>query len=146
MRFAPPPAQEAHALPVTNATFTIPPGEPNHQVRTRVSFPRTVTLLAVTPHAHRRARRFEYRVVSEDGRGETILVVPRYNWLWQTSYAFAEPIALPPGTAVEIVATYDNSSANKANPDPKREVTVGWDPAANEMMFSDVVFAVPRLE
>jgi hypothetical protein len=138
------PAREVRTLAVNNVAFVIPPGEANHAVTVRASFDEAVSLVGLTPHAHRRGRSFEYRLVFGDGRAETILAVPRYNWLWETSYRFAEPISLPPGTALEITAIYDNSSANKANPDPRNEVRSGWDPSTQEMMFSYIVFMVPH--
>jgi hypothetical protein len=139
-----PPTEEVRSLSVSNAEFVIPAGEPNHRLTVRASFDEAVRLVSITPHAHRRGKSFEYRLAYEDGRTETILTVPRYNWLWEVSYRFAEPIVVPPGAALEIAASYDNSSANKANPDPKSEVRSGWDPATREMMFNYITFTVPR--
>ena len=56
---------------------------------------------------------------------EVILAVPKYDFNWQTDYVFAEPIKLPKGTKIRAVAHYDNSTANKSNPDPKVERQVG---------------------
>ena len=41
---------------------------------------------------------------------------------------------LPKGTVLECVAHYDNSSANKRNPDPTKPVRFG-EASTNEMMF-----------
>ena len=64
-----------------------------------------------------------------------ILSVPKYDFNWQTDYVFAQPLKLPKGTKIRAVAHYDNSAANKANPDPK--VNVKWgDQTWEEMMFT----------
>ena len=47
---------------------------------------------------------------------------------------------VPAGTKVVYTQTYDNSSQNKANPDPDREITWGeqtWD----EMIFGVIRYA-----
>ncbi len=145
LRFArQPPALAIQALSIRNTGLVIPPGESNHRVRASVKFDEPVSLVSVVPHAHRRGRSYQYRLLHDDGRAETILSVSRYNWLWESAYRFAEPVAVPARTTIEVTAVFDNSAANKANPDPRRAVTWGWDPATHEMMLSFVVLATPR--
>jgi hypothetical protein len=139
-----PPAEEVRAVPVAESSLLIPSGAPSHRVETRLPFEGPASILSITPHGHRRAKSFEYRLVRQDGRSETILSVPRYNWLWETSYQFADPIAVTAGTTLEIAAIYDNSPANKANPNPRADVGWGWDPVTQEMMSSCVVVATRR--
>jgi hypothetical protein len=43
-------------------------------------------------------------------------------------------VTLPKGTWVDLVAHYDNSAGNKANPDPTRDVTFG-EQSTDEMLF-----------
>ena len=86
------------------------------------------------PHMHLRGKDFEYRVAYPDGREETILRVPRYDFNWQLSYYLDKPLFLPKGTTIECTAHFDNSPNNPANPDPTKTVHYGeqsWD----EMMF-----------
>ena len=67
-----------------------------------------------------------------DGRTETLLSVPKYDFNWQTTYVFKQPVDLPAGTVLDSVAGFDNSPNNKFNPDPK--ATVHWgDQTFNEM-------------
>ena len=40
-------------------------------------------------------------------------------------YQFAEPIALPKGSKLQLVTHFDNSTANRFNPDPTQEGRVG---------------------
>jgi hypothetical protein len=67
------------------------------------------------------------------------LSVPKYDFNWQTTYEFTEPKMIPKGTKLTYSTTYDNSSLNKANPDPNIEVHWGeqtWE----EMIYGDVRF------
>jgi hypothetical protein len=92
---------------------------------------------------HVRGKSFSYEAVYPDGRRETILDVPRYDFNWQTSYRLAEPKPLPAGTRMHCVAHYDNSENNPSNPNPK--ATVRWgDQTWNEMMIGYFDIAVPR--
>lgn len=51
---------------------------------------------------------------------------------WQDVYTYADPLLLPKGTVVEMRYSYDNSSANRSNPNrPPRRVTFGQ--SASEM-------------
>jgi hypothetical protein len=51
--------------------------------------------------------------------------VPKYDFNWQISYELKTPKVLPKGTIVEVIAHYDNSAANKFNPDPSKDVKWG---------------------
>jgi len=77
-----------------------------------------------------------------DGRQETLLAVPRYDFNWQHTYELAEPKMMPKGTRLEVIATYDNSPGNAFNPDPG--ATVRWgDQTWEEMMIGFYSTVVP---
>ena len=72
-----------------------------------------------------------------------LLSVPRYDFNWQTYYAFKEPIVVPRGSRILSAAWYDNSAANRANPDPK--IAVKWgDQTWEEMQYTGLLFSVAR--
>jgi peroxiredoxin/mono/diheme cytochrome c family protein len=117
-----------------NFTFKIPPNDPNYEVESEFVFRQKALLLSISPHMHVRGKDFRYDLVFPDGKRETILWVPRYDFGWQTTYQLTEPRVLPKGTKMHCVAHFDNSADNKANPDPSKEVSWGeqtWE----EMMF-----------
>jgi len=64
---------------------------------------------------------------------ETLLLVPNYDFNWQTMYKLEKPLVLPKGTTLRVTAHYDNSEKNKYNPDPTKTVRFG-DPTYDEMM------------
>jgi hypothetical protein len=65
--------------------------------------------------------------------------VPHYDFNWQLAYREEQPLLLPKGSTIHCTAHFDNSAANKANPDPKKEVTWG-DQTWEEMMIGFVDF------
>lgn len=126
--------QEIEALAANNFFIAIPPGAPDHIVRSRYVFKDDRLLVNLAPHMHMRGKSFRYEAAYPDGRREILLDVPRFDFNWQFQYNLAEPKLMPKGTVIHCTAHYDNSAANPANPDPKQFVTFGeqtWD----EMMI-----------
>jgi hypothetical protein len=117
-----------------NTRFVIPPGDPNHEVRSAATVSEDVTLYTLMPHMHFRGKDFTYTAVYPDGRREILLRVPKYDFNWQLTYSLKKPLALPKGTRIECVAHFDNSKGNLANPDPTAEVRWG-DQTWEEMMI-----------
>jgi peroxiredoxin len=117
-----------------NFTFQIPAGADNHRVESWREFDRDTLVLSLVPHMHLRGKSFRYNVIYPDGREETILDVPRYDFNWQLSYELAEPLLLPAGSKMHCIAHFDNSADNLANPDPTRPVRWG-DQTWEEMMI-----------
>jgi hypothetical protein len=117
-----------------NLRFLIPAGAPNHEVRAMQTFSEESVLTSMTPHMHSRGKDMTYIAHYPDGTSETLLSVPKYDFSWQHTYYLAEPKVLPSGTKVEVIAHYDNSAANKANPDPTADVRWG-DQTWEEMMI-----------
>jgi hypothetical protein len=117
-----------------NARFQIPAGAPNHEVRAVQTFNEDTILTSMTPHMHSRGKDMTYIAHYPDGRSETLLSVPRYDFDWQLTYQLAEPKSLPKGTTLEVIAHFDNSLNNKSNPDPTAVVRWG-DQTWEEMMI-----------
>ncbi len=136
-----PVTREATTIGISCKDFEIPPAADNFEVHSRHVFDREAYLISMTPHMHLRGKDFRYEVTFPDGRNETVLYVPAYDFAWQTLYRLADPLRLPPGTRIDCTAHFDNSASNPANPDPKRTVTWGeqtWD----EMMIGFTDYAV----
>lgn len=138
-----PPAEEIRAGTFVNNAFVLPAGKADVEVPSEVGFRREVKIWGILPHTHLRGKKWEYRVVYPDGRTESILSVPKYDFNWQTYYMFAKPVVLPAGAKIEARAWYDNSAANPANPDPKIDVRWG-DQTWEEMQFTAFLYTIGR--
>jgi hypothetical protein len=88
---------------------------------------------------HLRGAWFKYEALYPDGRRETLLSVPRYDFNWQTIYCLTEPKKMPAGTWILCTGGFDNSARNPSNPNPDKRVTWG-DQSFDEMFigFMDV--------
>jgi hypothetical protein len=84
-----------------------------------------VELVEFMPHMHVRGKTMTYRLVYPDGREEIPLSVPKYDFNWQLLYQPKRPIRIPKGTKMFVDAYYDNSRANRHNPNPERTVYLG---------------------
>ena len=84
-----------------------------------------VTLWSMLPHTHVRGKRWSTTAIYPDGRTETILSVPKYDFNWQTDYVFKQPLKLPKGTKLHATAWYDNSSEQQVEPRPDEGRLVG---------------------
>ena len=82
-----------------------------------------------------------YTVTYPDGRSEIILRVPKYDFGWQTDYWLAQPLSLPKGSKIRVTAHFDNSMANRFNPDSTSSVRWG-DQTWEEMMIGYFTYMV----
>ncbi|GIW79852.1 MAG: thiol-disulfide isomerase [Gemmatales bacterium] len=129
-----PPRYEAQTVPIYTLRFRIPPGADNHRVEASFRFDKNGHLLNFMPHMHLRGKDFRYVAIYPDGKKETLLFVPRYDFNWQSVYRLARPLPVPKGTIIQCIAHYDNSANNPNNPDPTRAVYWG-DQTWQEMMI-----------
>jgi hypothetical protein len=136
-----PPKREVRTGMIMNAQFAIPPGAASHPVEAEATFSEDVNVYSMHPHMHLRGKDMTYTATYPDGRTEIVLRVPKFDFGWQTEYWLAKPLALPKGSKLHVAAHYDNSAANRYNPDPA--ATVRWgDQTWEEMMIGFITYTV----
>ncbi len=136
-----PPRNEMRTALIANTGFAIPAGAANHQIEAEATFNESVKIWNMHPHMHLRGKDMTYTAIYPDGRQEVVLRVPKYDFGWQTDYALAQPLSLPKGSKLHVTAHYDNSSANRFNPDPTTVVRWG-DQTWEEMMIGYITYTV----
>ncbi|MFO0851154.1 MAG: redoxin family protein [Gemmataceae bacterium] len=111
---------------LTDRRFAIPPGAPAHKVTASRVLDRDAVGIGLFAHMHLRGKDMTFTAHTPDGKADTLLVIPNYNFSWQIPYRW-EPgaVRLAKGTRLECVAHYDNSAFNPYNPDPKATVRNG---------------------
>jgi hypothetical protein len=128
--------------PTDAKRFAIPPNDPNWESPpAEVTFLQDAELVYLMPHMHFRGKDMTYVLEYPDGRKETILSVPHYDFNWQLGYNVS--IKVPKGTVMRVDAHFDNSVNNKFNPNPDRTVYYGsmtWE----EMMNPFYSVVVPK--
>lgn len=128
-----------------NTEFVIPPGEARHEVLADETFDQDVYLLATMPHMHLLGR--EMRLIATTPAGETheLIWIQDWDFNWQDAYHYRAPLFFPAGTRVNLVAYFDNSEANPANPhDPP--VPVGWGEKTTDEMCIGFLYYVKASE
>lgn len=133
-RFAPgPPQHEVRVAAIANVLLSIPPRAADHVETARLPVGAEAKVLAFLPHMHLRGKAARFDLVGPDGRRETLLDVPRYDFNWQLYYRLAAPARVPAGSRMEFVGRFDNSTDNPANPDPGKRVR--WGPQTHDEML-----------
>jgi mono/diheme cytochrome c family protein len=131
--------KEVRATAAGNVFFTIPANASNHEVRGTWVADQDIEIVSFFPHMHLRGKDMRMTATYPGGRQETLLNVPAYDFNWQLFYRPKAPVALPRGTRLDVVAHYDNSPANKHNPDPTKTIRFG-EASTAEMMFGAFEF------
>ena len=86
------------------------------------------------PHFHLRGKAMKVEAIRPDGGREIVSYVGNFNFNWMTNYIYDDDAApiFPKGTIIQVSAWYDNTTANKDNPDPEQWVGYG-DRTVDEM-------------
>lgn len=113
--------------------FSIPPNESEASTSATFTFAKDAIIYSLTPHMHMRGSWMKYEAQYPDGRTETLLSVPRFDFNWQTSYRLAQPLHVSKGTKIVCRGAFDNSARNPSNPDPAK--TVRWGAQSWDEMF-----------
>lgn len=133
-----PPLYTFRSLVFANNKLRIPPNTKVHEEVAEQTLKTDAIIYTLHPHAHYRGKASRFIAYYPDGKTQTLLNVPAYDFNWQGTYELIEPMNMPAGTRIVYTQWYDNSSQNKANPDPNREVTWG------EQTWDEMIFGVIR--
>jgi hypothetical protein len=140
-----PPKFELFTNAFANESILVPPYDPHYQAEATLRLRADARIISFVPHMHWRGKDYFYEVIYPDGKKETLLAVPRWDFNWQNVYVFKEPVKLPKGSRLHAVAHWDNSRNNPLNPAPDKAVRFGlqtWD----EMMVGWVAYVWERPE
>ncbi|MBI3875264.1 MAG: hypothetical protein HY300_04765, partial [Verrucomicrobia bacterium] len=122
--------------------LNIPAGDCDYVVRAAIPVPGDVTLYSVMPHMHLLGHEMKVTATLPDGKTVPLVHVPEWDFNWQMSYAFAQPIQLPRGSRIELEAHYDNSASNPRNPhSPPKPVRWG-EQTTDEMCLAYLNFTM----
>ena len=114
-----------HIGSAINSEFVIPPGEAWHEVLADRNVKEDVYLLGAWPHMHLLGRDMRLIATTPEGEAHDLVWVKDWDFNWQDIYHYQAPLFLPAGTKINLVAHFDNSAANPANPHTP-PIPVGW--------------------
>jgi hypothetical protein len=120
----------------TASNLAIPAGAGNQEVVSEMTATADPQLLYMQPHMHLRGKDYEVRLIYPSGTTETIFKA-KWDFNWQLGFDLERPLPIPKGTRIVGIAHFDNSTANKYNPDPTSRVVWGpqnWEEMQNCFM------------
>jgi hypothetical protein len=117
----------------------IPPGAADVRNDAYFTLKKPAKLLLFQPHMHYRGKAMAIEAIYPDRRVELLSYVPRFDVMWQVTYAYKNPPVFPAGTVLHQSSWHDNSVANKRNPDPTNWVGSG-NRTIDEMSIAHIDF------
>lgn len=134
--------KQIHTFPLGSYFLVIPPNKERHEVRAGYTLPVDVHLRSIFPHMHMLGREMKVTATLPDGTVRPLIYINDWDFNWQATYHYKEPLALPRGTKLDLVAYYDNSEKNPRQPShPPRLVTFGPQ-TTDEMCFAFLGFTI----
>jgi hypothetical protein len=104
----------AFALTGNPPTFSIPGNTANFTVptagyATTLPFTSYRMILGILPHMHKYGRSFVTKIYRANGNIECLIEVPNYNFNWQWTYMFEQPVILGPGDTIDSTFVFDTT-------------------------------------
>ena len=91
--------KQVRIMLLVNPALRIPAGDANYIERASVTVPTDITALAATPHMHLLGQgNVELTATLPDETKKKLVRVDDWDFNWQMTYVFKEPIKLPKGT------------------------------------------------
>ena len=158
-------SKNATVLQVINRTFLIPAGEESFEVTAEFNLasvvnryipPAFATLLqasgifpvdtiGVLPHMHTLGREIRMDKVSSSDESTPMIYIQDWDFDWQDTYTYVNPVPLNLDDRLVVSAIYDNSANNPRNPNSP-PIAVGWgEGTSDEMCIVFFTVNVPDL-
>jgi peroxiredoxin len=113
----------------------IPAGNAKFVVKGTSHVSEDLKLHSIMPHMHMLGKEIKVTMTPPDGKAALLFHIKEWDYNWQETYYFKEPLKLAAGTKLELEAVYDNTADNPHNPfKPPQTVTFG-EQTTNEMCF-----------
>jgi peroxiredoxin len=134
IRFARQPVRQVlHWTGAANLEMKLLAGDSNAEVQAAWKAPVDVIAHAVSPHMHLLGKDMLMSVKFPDGRTQDLIRIDHWDFNWQVTYYLEQPLELPEGSVVKVVAHFDNSASNPRNPN-KPPKDVAWGEATTDEM------------
>lgn len=134
-----------HITSAINNKFEIPAGAARHAVFASRKLKTDAYLLATMPHMHLLGRDMRLTATIPTGEKHELIWIQDWDFNWQDIYHYSEPLFLPAGTEVSLVAHFDNSAENPVNPH-NPPIPVGWGEKTTDEMCIGFLYYVKASE
>ena len=141
------PRKPIQEIAITNSGANIPVAAEPYPIKVSVTTQSDTEAIAIRPRVHPLVMSLQATAYRPDGSEEVLIWTRRYQFDWEPTYVFRQPITLPKGTRVEVVAYFDNSGENQKNPNdppkPLRWSEISGDPLCALLVVSSAAGAGP---
>ncbi|MFY9611030.1 MAG: cytochrome c [Blastocatellia bacterium] len=132
------PRKQIRQIAITDPDAIIPAATELQRFKKSVTIQDDAEGIAIRPRVHPVVASVQATAFRPDGTQEILIWTRGYQFDWQQTYYFKQPIALPKGTRVEVIAYFDNSDNNPKNPnDPAKPMR--WSDLTQEPLFALLV-------
>lgn len=136
------------ALPQVQLEMTIPAGDPAVEIVKLFPFRSDTPGVAVAaaPHMHILGTAIKVELTRANGDTECVIDMPKWDFNWQQTYRFVEPLEVQKGDVFKLTCNFDNSAENQAVVDGERiePRDVHWgDGTLDEMCLNFITYKRP---
>jgi mono/diheme cytochrome c family protein/peroxiredoxin len=124
--------------------MTIPAGDANYQVTGSLVLPDDFLAVCITPHMHLLGKDMKVLATLPDGSTRPLVEIRNWDFNWQETYRYRQPVLLPKGTQLDLVAHFDNSESNPNNPNSPPQVVRWGEQTTDEMCIAFLELAPLR--
>ncbi|MFN0121823.1 MAG: hypothetical protein ACKV2V_15120 [Blastocatellia bacterium] len=138
--------KEMQLLPLVNQNFTIPAGEKSYPVTASFTSPLPARVVAITPHMHLLGRQIKVEMTTPGKPADCLVNIDNWDFQWQGTYLYQNPVQISPGSRLTLTAVYDNSASNPLNPNsPPKPVRWG-EATTDEMALAFIGFTLDGVD
>ncbi len=145
--FARTPVQkDLQLLPLVNQSFNIPAGEKHYQVT--ASYTNSLLpahIVSITPHMHLLGREIKVEMTLPAKPADCLINIDNWDFQWQGTYIYKDPLAVPVGTKLKLTSFYDNSASNPLNPNIPAKAVRWGEATTDEMCLAFIGFTIDGL-
>lgn len=131
-----------HEQDITNQPFELAADTIITFYAKSAEIPYPIHLLSVQPHTHLLGKSLRSFAITPSGEMIPLIKISAWDFNWQMTYEYKEPLLIPMGSVIYAEATYDNTAKNPENKfNPPKKITYGWN-STQEMM--NIIFQYVR--
>ncbi|MBS1809191.1 MAG: hypothetical protein JST84_13590 [Acidobacteria bacterium] len=130
-------------LPLVNTSFAIPAGNNNYKVTASFTTPLGAKIINITPHMHLLGKSIGVEMTVPGKTTPDCLVnIDKWDFRWQGTYTYQDPVTLPVGGKLSLTTYFDNSAANPNNPNSPPKVVRWGEATTDEMALAFIGFTL----
>lgn len=110
-------------IPISSADVLIPVTRGAEPIRLSYASQSDTEAIGIRPRVSPLIVSLQATVYRPDGSEEVLIWTRGYHFDWEPTYFFRQPVLLPKGARIDVVAYFDNSEENPKNPnDPPKQL------------------------